>query len=536
MRHVTSPCRVLVLLVTVGAVTALAPAASATIAPTLTLDQSAPNGTVAGATTNVGMDLKFGPSAGDSPKNLSVVLPPGLLANAGLAGGACLSATTATPACQVATGTVTASGLPASVTLYLVRPPKATDLAGLALQLSGSIAGPPLATGDVSLRPSSDPAGVGLDLTVSNLPNLNVSELQATFTGIRLPSSCPSTPANIAVVANSAMDATLRTASAPLTVGGCSSLRYAPKLTATATKDASDSGVRLVAAISQASGESAHKSITLTIPTATLTPNLTAAAGLLNSATPVGTATAVSPIFPTPLQAQVFAVATPTLGLAVRFPAPFSLTLTGAISLTGSSSSVAFNGLPDIPLSDLAVTLNGGPKALFSSACVASTGSLSGSFTGQNGASAGSSATVSIAGCPTPLPPRVGSGALSGLVAGKPKLAFRLTAGRNAPKLASFSVKLPSGLSLIGPKLRKGVSLSGAKIKSVKVSGGKLVVTLKAPAKSLGVKIGPPALRVSQSLSRKVKLHKLKTLRLTVVIKDAGGKSKTVRLTIAKLR
>ena len=51
----------------------IAPAASASIAPALTLDQSA--GTTAGSTVNLGMDLKFAPSGGDSPKDLSLSLP-----------------------------------------------------------------------------------------------------------------------------------------------------------------------------------------------------------------------------------------------------------------------------------------------------------------------------------------------------------------------------------------------------------------------------------------------------------------------------
>ena len=60
------------------AMAALAPAAWATISPTATLDQS--HGTTAGSTVPLGMDLTFAPSLGDSPKDLTLVLPPGLLA------------------------------------------------------------------------------------------------------------------------------------------------------------------------------------------------------------------------------------------------------------------------------------------------------------------------------------------------------------------------------------------------------------------------------------------------------------------------
>jgi hypothetical protein len=92
----------------VAAASALAPAAGASVAPTLTLDQSA--GTAAGSFTNLGVDLKFSSSAGDSPKQLTLNLPPGLLANAAINGGACLASADLTDsACEVGNGVVTAN-------------------------------------------------------------------------------------------------------------------------------------------------------------------------------------------------------------------------------------------------------------------------------------------------------------------------------------------------------------------------------------------------------------------------------------------
>jgi hypothetical protein len=75
----------------VGAVCAvLAPAASAAISPTVALNQSV--GTRAGSTVNLGMDVKFAPNpTSDSPKDMTLSLPPGLLANASIDGGACLN-------------------------------------------------------------------------------------------------------------------------------------------------------------------------------------------------------------------------------------------------------------------------------------------------------------------------------------------------------------------------------------------------------------------------------------------------------------
>src|SRR5580692_3669037 len=85
-RSLLSGCVVAVALVC-GAV--VAPAASASISPSVTLDQGA--GTTAGTTVALGMDVKFNPASGDSPKDLTVSLPPGLLSNASIDGGDCLT-------------------------------------------------------------------------------------------------------------------------------------------------------------------------------------------------------------------------------------------------------------------------------------------------------------------------------------------------------------------------------------------------------------------------------------------------------------
>ena len=68
---------------------ALVPTAGAAITPAISLDQSA--GTAAGSTANLGVDLTFAPTGTDSPDHMTLNLPPGLLANASIDGGACLT-------------------------------------------------------------------------------------------------------------------------------------------------------------------------------------------------------------------------------------------------------------------------------------------------------------------------------------------------------------------------------------------------------------------------------------------------------------
>ena len=145
----------------------LAAAAQASITPSVSLDQSA--GKAAGSTANLGLDLKFTNTGTDSAHNLTINLPPGLLANASINGGSCLKTTnTSGTACEVGSGTVTAIrtslvlGLPAGiqvpVTFYLVPPPKAGDLAGLTvignvLGLNEQLG----STGEIKVRPDGGP-------------------------------------------------------------------------------------------------------------------------------------------------------------------------------------------------------------------------------------------------------------------------------------------------------------------------------------------------------------------------------------------
>src|SRR6185312_9581019 len=146
----------------------LAPTAGAAITPAISLDQSA--GKAAGSTANLGVDLKFAPTGSDSPDHMTLNLPPGLLANASIDGGSCLTtADLNDSACEVGSGVVTALlypgtfsiPVPTNVTFDLVPPPSPGDLAGLAVNSSGQQVG---STADIKVRPSGDPAGVGISL------------------------------------------------------------------------------------------------------------------------------------------------------------------------------------------------------------------------------------------------------------------------------------------------------------------------------------------------------------------------------------
>lgn len=540
------PRRGLVGLVTAAVALALPAVASATINPVgLTLTQ--PSGTTAGTSpATVNLDTTFSPMNGDSPKDIAFALPPGLLADVDQAGGICLLSSTPNSACQVGSGTMTVAGASTPVSLYLVEGPSAGDIAGIAL-VQGTAAGTPTSTADVTLR--STPT-VGLNIAFSNLPDDQISDLDVSFTTLRLPTSCPSPPASVTVTADSFQSTTAQTATAPLNVTACNALTYAPLLTASLIKDAKDQGGELDLGITQAATESANQSITLGLGKA-LTPNIGTVLPCLTGSGPgctIGTAEASSPLVPsadlaTGTVTLSGTVATPTITMA--FPAPFALTMTGVVSLT--NGTVTFGNVPDVPLTSLLLTLTGpnGQKAFNVTSCAPR--NLTGSFTDQGGTTTTSSAAIKFVDC---VGKPTASGSLSGLAAGHPKLHFKATHGKSGPNVASVAIGLPSGLKFArsaivshqtcvtknGKKkctkttLIRGLGVSGAGVKSVALMHGKLVTMLKKSAGSVTVNLTGPVLAESKSLQTRVKKHKVKNLTVTLMVTDAKHTATSVPL------
>jgi hypothetical protein len=531
---------------------ALAPAAGASSMPTLTLDQSA--GTSAGSFANLGMDLKF--AAGDSPKQLTLNLPPGLLANASINGGGCLaSADLNDSACEVGSGVVTAVAfgipIPTPVTFDLVPPPAAGDLAGLAVNSNGTQIG---TTGDVRVRPSGDPAGVGVTISLT-LPNslsgipISISEINSTFDALRYPTACPATPQRLSATVDY-NDSTVQTTTAPLSVTGCSGLAYAPAFKVTAVRDSADRQVSLSTTLTQSAAEAPSQSVALAFPSPTLVPNIQVAGALCvnvqsGTCTPVGSVRATSPLYPRTLTGQAYLTGN-ILGpsLALVFPAPFPLTLSGAVNLIKNTTT--FTGLPDIPLTNLTVSLNPGPEAVFGTTCKPPSNTATAALTNQNGdRTATVPAKFTITGCPgtggsgggqgngggtaTRGAVTVSRASISGLRTGHPSLSFRIRVAKGAARLRSLTVALPAGLRFVAPRLgRHGIQVSGGRVAAVSLSHGRLVIRLSKATGSLSVKIGSDALTESSALTRKAKHHHLPRLVLTVIAANAAGKRTTL--------
>lgn len=521
-----------------------ASAASASVTPALSLDQSA--GDAAGSTANLGMDLTFSDSGSDSPDQMTINLPPGLLANASIDGGACLKSTSLNSACQVGSGTVTAQplslGVPISesVTFDLVAPPAAGDLAGLAVDSGGSQLG---STAAITVRPSGSADGVGITIdfvlpdSLDGAP-ISVTEIDSTFQSLRYPATCPSTRADVSVSVNSYDDlSSTHTVSAPLTVKGCSSLPYKPHLAVSVVEDHAPQ-VQLTTKVTQAADESPTRSLSLGFPGTTLALNIESINKLCSdvssgTCTPVGTATAVSPLYPDPLTANAYLTGTilkPTLTLV--FPSPFPLTLVGTVAL--SSRTTTFSGLPDIPLTSLSLVLTGGSSALFDTSCSPPSGTASGKLIDQSGdKTETTSASYRVSGCPagaaSSSSPTISHQTVTGLRGGHPSLSFRAAASDSA-KLTGLTVELPAGLSFDRLHGSSGIAVGGARVKSLSLSDGHLVITLRKAVMHLSVKL--TRLKESSALHHKAQLGTVGRLRLKVIVHTTGGRRDTVKVTL----
>jgi len=561
--------RALTGIVVLAGLIGFAPAASASVTASMSVTSATP--VAAGSSGSLGLDLRFTPSTSgaaynDAPQSVTLNLPPGVLANASIDNGQCLKTTDITDStCQIGSGTVTAyaSGvvpLQTPVDFFLVPPPAAGDLAGLAVATSqGDQVG---ATDAIAIRPSGNPDGVGvtLDLTLPNSLDgapVDVTEINSTFTGIRFPSTCPATPANVTMSGTSYASGSF-SASTPLPVTGCGSLAYNPQYTLSAIKDPNDKALKITTTITQTAAESPNATVQLTFPRSSMAGALGGLNNLcpsLSSGTckPVGSVTASSPDYPTALTGNAYLTGTlHGLSLTIVFPAPFPLTLVGAVDLT--TNTTVFSGLPDIPLTNLTVALNGGSAGLFDTNCGTPTNVSTAKLTDQNGdKTATPSSHFTIQGCPGSSSPgtpgsssgstgaaRVSSGRLSGLAKGRPSLRFVVHAAKRT-KLSRLTVELPKGLSFRSHtvhkvrRIRGGLTVGGARLRSATISRGHLVLTFRHPAGSVTVSVSAKGLRESSALRREAAKKKLKKLRLTVVARSSAGKSRTLHFSITHL-
>jgi hypothetical protein len=544
------PRRALVGLVVAAAALAALPASALAASETLTVTPTNPQ---AGGLTDVTATQHF--AAGETPKTVVTSLAPGMLGNLNANPACLLGAQQLTPACQIGTASLNTTSPTATFTgkLYLV-PAAAGSSDASGIEFVPDAGSPPQLTNQyigVTLNPST--GGLNLTTTFPNTTPTQITDFTAKFTTLngqeftRLPSSCGPATSTFTVTYQSG--ATAGPVSGAFTPTGCANLPYAPAMTAAIDRDSSG-GAALTLGITQAANESASKTIVLQLPKG-LTPNVGAVASCLNATgCKIGTATATSPIVPSVALANgsVTLTAQGTVpSITVSFPAPFAISLTGAVNL--SNNSVTFANVPDVPLTALTLSVTGtsGGKA-FNTDCAPA--SIGGTFTPQSGTAAKTvSAPIKFTHCA--LKPTV-SGSTAGLASGHPKLKFKITHGQGAPNVAKVALGLPRGLSFSrsaivkhrtctkaskGKKAKcstttliKGLGIAGGKAKSVAITGGKLVITLKKASGKLTITVSGPLVSESKSLQTSVKKHRVKSLKFSVKVTDAKHTSTTVGL------
>jgi hypothetical protein len=399
----------------------VAPATASVTVPSFSLT---PSNTQAGANPDINVSAKLAPTSGDDPKSVTLSLAAGLLANptvpttcseSQLQGNSCPSTS------QVGTGTVTGttslgSSISAPAKVYLVQPQSGE--AGRVGMVATTTLGTVVTEGPITVRTQPD---VGADVTFDNLPQkvggvaVTVTGLQLTMNGTangksftRNPTSCG--PATTALKVVSYNDPSTVTAQSSFTPTGCASLAYAPKLSASAAVSSWEGATALSTTLTQADGEAATKQAQMSLPFG-LKPRADVYSRACGASDPstcpasatVGSATVNTPLSATPLTGRVVLVSASggNLGLDILFPAPFPITLTGTTALTGQGFTETFTNMPDVPLSNVVVNLDGGSDSLLVNGYVlcGSSPMMKGSFTAHSGALSTASAPVPASGC-----------------------------------------------------------------------------------------------------------------------------------------
>jgi hypothetical protein len=390
-----------------------------------------PSTTQAGASPNLHVVANFSTPNADSPNDATLALAPGLLANATVP-NTCAQWAFELDLCPSGSwiGGGTVSGyVPTflgpsgtfSTNLYFITPP-AGDIAEIGLIVN--VFGFPVESAVAPVTVRTTPGNVGLDINFAGLPNsydyipLVIDSINLTINGsangsqfLRNPTSCGTATSGFSAVSYGAPSQTASSTSS-FTPTGCSAEKFSPGAAATATLDPSDTGVSYTTTFTQGSGQAGISGITVTTPPA-LSPNLgevakACTATVLSTCPSIGSASLTTPDLHNPITGSIVLVAhsgalpTPT----ILFNQPVALTVPGTDALTDSPSlalTTTFANLPDIPISSLSVTFNGGTSSLFlaqaSSLCTPPQYS-SGTITGQNGASVTGQVATSIVGCP----------------------------------------------------------------------------------------------------------------------------------------
>jgi hypothetical protein len=362
-------------------------------------------------------------------KSLSATLPPGLLANVGsvpLCGDAEAAAGTCSDASQVGTTMVGAGAGSHPFYLggkvFLTGPYKGGPF-GLSIVVP-AVAGPfNLGTVVVRAAIQVDPHDAHLTVTSDDLPSI-LQGIPLRIRSIEVDVNKPGfmfNPTNCSVMSSSAVINSLEGASAPVSsrfqVGGCAGLAFSPSMTTKLTGGKANTKANkhpgLSVVVKSPKGQANLKSVQLTLPKA-LTLNLNSAAAcsqaqLASNSCPAssryGSAKATTPVLGAALTGPVYLVVPQGGGLpglaVVLSGSGVNLTLDAKTAILGGRLRNTFATIPDVPITQFALTLKSGKGALLTPRAGLCSKKQTSSLvmTGQNGKRVSKTITLSNS-CP----------------------------------------------------------------------------------------------------------------------------------------
>jgi hypothetical protein len=279
---------------------------------------------------------------------------------------------------------------------------------------------------DAHVTAISDPLPTILDGIPLRVRRVDVTLDRPDFT--LNPTSCAAKQIQAQLVSTSG---TLADLAAPFSVGGCSDLAYAPKLAIALTgkgQTTDDKHPGVHAVLTQPVGQANNKKVTVSLPLSlALDPDNAQSlceftdGSKVDPTCPkgsiVGTATANSPILDQPLSGPVYFVKNirkdPKSGREIRTLPKLVIPLTGQnglrLTVTGTSNVVdnhlvsTFDNLPDAPVSDFTLDIDGGKHGILvvsGTDICKSTQIATREADGQNGKQANADVYLQTSACP----------------------------------------------------------------------------------------------------------------------------------------
>jgi hypothetical protein len=477
----------------------------------------------------------------------------------------CTQAQFAAKACpantQVGTTTTHATAFPTPVTglavdvpgkLYNLQP-IGKEPARLGIRLTPSAGDEILLQSIIAVRASDG----GLDSTLDGIPNtsalgpIDVTAIDITLFGkagspakgfMSNPTSCATATTTVDAIA---YDGSRGSGSGSFTPTGCDKLPFAPKISAVLDPAAKGAHPQLTTVIESPVGQANVRSVQVTLPAGvagvqTVLAHACPAAqfdqGTCPPSVQVGTAKAETPALNAPLQGPVLLVQQPTSPLpelVLDLHGPIDLRLAAAAGFgTGGRLQSTLSGLPDTALSRFTLTLNGGSGGMLANVrdfCDPPAPRVEAKFTGQNGASASSTAIPQIAGCK----PKA-TATLKGLRTGHPILALRFSVGPGQ-RLTSVGVAFPRALRVDRRRARTAITV---------LAGGRKVgkPTLRLAASGIAAGLPNGGARTVELHLRRGALRLARRLRagqqvkLTLATRDGAGSQQKLTLRVRAAR